>query len=458
MPVRIYIYAYPYMYYIVDNTFHSILCLYTSCNTISSHVFCFLKRSSRTFIVDLLSFDAPTKVSGYDNQASVGLDDDFDAFQSAPTPAAVSSSSKVVSQLSTNIDPFDAFGNFTSAPISTASSSLPSKPLPSSHQATFDAFTTPVVSTNLHHLQDSFSHMNVSYSTSKPMGLAQSNKTGVNMMIQPPPQQQIHYHPMSNSSGKQTSITPGMDDEFGEFEDAAATSKRSDSSSSTLTGVDPINKLISLDSLTSYKKKEDKLKAPIIYNDMAAQFVKEKQSSNSTLTASTTQSKTSPFLGVDGLQKPLNIMSHDSTSYTNHPRVSGTPIMSSTSLTSGGNATMISMMAQPNINPMMTTTQPSSLNGMSVNGPYPINMMGSTKNMLSMNNMNPQNMMGGNSMTMMSGGMNTMQYSQTQQPFSMNQTIMNSPNMGNINPMGYNNQNSNSNSTNRMGGAPMSGW
>ena len=357
------------------------------------------------------------------SHTTAGFDDDFDAFQSAPTSSSVTQSK----------DPFDAFGDFTSA---SSSSSLATKPpLPS--QQRFDAFSTPVVASTVHHIQDSFSHLNVSSnSMPKPMlGVAQLNKSFVTMTPSLPPQTHI------NTLGRQPSMTKdGVDDEFGDFEDAATAQRTvSSSSSSSSIAVDPLNKLISLDSLSSYKKKEDKLNDPIIFNHQAAQYVKEKQSSTtSTFNASTTQSKTSPFLGVDGLQKPINIMPHDS---ANH-RLSGMPVMSSTS---GGNAPMMSMsmMAQPNPNSMMTS-QPmyaSSLNTMGGSVPHPINMMNTTS------------MMGGNPMMMGGGGMNAMQTNQTPQQYSMNPT----PNMGNLNPMGYNNPSSN-NSSNRMGGNPMSGW
>lgn len=205
--------------------------------------------------------------------------------------------------------------------------------------------------------------------------------------------------------------------------------------------IDPINKLISLDSLTLNKPKEDKTKQPIIYNQAAATAYQTKSSMGSTVNPALS------FSGIDGLNKQVDISVKTPVSN----RQPGQPIMAP--------ANNIGMQGSMGMGMGMNVQQQGMAGGamqgnmgmrMGMNtqqqGMMGNNMMGGQMGASQMNNMmgNQMNMSGNNTMMGNMGAMNG-------QPMSGNNM------MGNMGGNGMNGQSMN-NMGGMMGGQPMNGW
>ena len=236
------------------------------------------------------------------------------------------------------------------------------------------------------------------------------------------------------------------EDDFGDF---------SGSNNNTNANLDPMSKLIQLDSLTLNSKKNDKTKEPVIYNEAAATALK-----TSMATGSTSASDLS-FTGLDGLNKQVNISIKQPVSN----RQPGQPIMSEVT-----NNNMIGgMQGGMNMGMGMGMGMNQQQQGMAMMGGFQGNNMMMGNNMTGMqgNNMMP-NMggmggMGGQGMMMNNvggmGGMNGM---------NMNSMGGNNMMMGNMGGMGMNMkaQSKKDNNMNNMGGMAggmmggqaMNGW
>jgi epsin len=201
--------------------------------------------------VDLFSFDTP---------APAAVDDDFDAFQSAGDSAPAP------------VDPFAAPAAPSFDPFGTA-------PMAPPVVQQFGAFATsmPVSNTNM------------AFTTTNAMG----NPTIFQPMTQPMGGGlQFNSMPAKN----QVAFGHSDNDDFGDFEDAAAAPAMTAGSS------DPLSKLISLDGLSKNSKKQDKLNEPIIANAAAAVFVQEKEQIQAAVKLSAKGNSMS-FAGIDGLHK-----------------------------------------------------------------------------------------------------------------------------------------------------------
>lgn len=191
----------------------------------------------------------------------------------------------------------------------------------------------------------------------------------------------------TNKSPSNPEVTSNEDDDFGDFS-GAGTKAHS-------TAADPMSKLIQLDSLTSNKKKEDKTREPIIYNDAAATSFATQSSMGSSANAPAS------FAGIDGLNKTIDISVKSSPSNLQP----GQPIMASTgtglsATQTGGTMPGMGMNQMPT---GMMATQ-NMMGGMQPNMVMMNNQMGGmAPNM--MGGMQPNMMMMNNQMGMMMNGM-----------------------------------------------------
>jgi len=379
--------------------------------------------------IDLFSFDTPASAP------ADAVDHGFDAFQSAPAPSAV-------------VDPFalstpgpNDFGNFNSAPQPAA---------PAFQQ--FDAFATQ---------------------TQQPINSMMAGSSSFNAFGNTVSQQGM-MNTMSGSgmmSGMQqiipTTVAPaaGGDDDFGDFENAAAPSQAVSSSS------DPLSKLISLDGLTKNTKKEvpSMLHQPIAATPAAQQYLQYQQQAQAQGLQTLTMNPAMSFRGIDGLNKPVDF---GVTPQSNHSN--GQVVMGGANVTAGG-ADMISMMAPiPQQQPIPQQAQMGQMT--------PQQMMYVQQQMMAQQMMAQQQMQGGMmlnqqgmGMSMQSGMGNSTQMGMNQQgmggmnPQMNMQAGMNpqmspmgaSPQMGQMNQQGMMNQSMGHQqfgNNNMMGGQPMGGW
>jgi len=397
--------------------------------------------------VDLFAFDDPPPKEtepavfdafGQNNSAPQPVSQEFDAFgqnNSAPQPV--------------NQDPtFDAFASSAPAPAP---------------QPVFDAFSNSNTVSNqmsgnanmMTAMPDMFGKMNMGNSNDM-MGM-QQQQMGMQQQQMGMQQQQMGMQQlMNNSSSFDGASNPGSNqvpkatsaesDDFGDFEDA-------NKAKSTGT-VNPMSKLISLDGLSKNKKVEDKLSAPVLFNEAAKVSV-----DNNPTGVNSAISSEIAFAGVDGLNKmPTSLASNSA----GNNRSMGQPIMNVQ-----GNNGMMGMGGTPQQGQMGMN------NGMNSN-----NMMAGNNNMMGMGNMTQQGMgmnmntnmgqQGGNAM----GNMGMVQQNGNMTGHISNNMAANnnfaggmssmgqqSGNMGNMNSMGMNQQVGNmmGGGMNQQGGNMMAG-
>jgi hypothetical protein len=187
--------------------------------------------------VDLFSFDDAPSTS----TPAPAADSSFDAFQTAPVPAANDDFGDFQQIAPSSAVQFDAFG---------------SSPAPAQQQTGFVAFGATSQSI------DTMQQM--------PMGggsgqLNAMNDVFGNMSLQ---SQQMSTAPAP------VAAAPVADngDDFGDFEDAEPSAAKS-----PVKSLDPLSKLISLDGLTKNPKKEEKSSEPVGSNDTADPFGQNQQ-------------------------------------------------------------------------------------------------------------------------------------------------------------------------------------
>jgi epsin len=241
--------------------------------------------------VDLFSFDDPTPVAPPTASTS-GIDDDFDTFQSAAPTGSTNTTS-------TMNDPFGGSTGIQPTPVMQFDAFSKSVPLPATNNmmqqptTQFDAFASSGASNNIMGGGNSMmmqQQQQPIIGGNTMMGFNSMNGGGMQQQKQ---QQQQHFQ------------VAAPDDDFGDF--AAATTPTTSSGKNAMpsNSSNPLNKLISLDSLSKNKSNslEDKLNQPIIANAAAATFVQEKDQIQAAVKQSVKGSSMS-FAGIDGLHKP----------------------------------------------------------------------------------------------------------------------------------------------------------
>jgi hypothetical protein len=339
--------------------------------------------------IDLLALDDPAPVE----------DNAFDAFHSAPSPQ-VESFDAFQSNGTWQADAESEFDAFQSATVPSAMSksadefsTLVNKPT-DSQTNTFDAFGGNNVIQNVN---NAFGNMTVGGSNNisglqqqqqqqqQPQMMMGGNQWNSGFMgggsLMVPSKQQQH---LTNNKNRNDD-----DDDFGDFDDRK--SKKTASN-------DPLSNLISLDGLAKNKKKEDKTTEPIAFNDAAKSYI-QSANQNSHPSGTSKVSADIAFSGVDGLHKTHNIMSNH-TSRKSSDFQTAKPVMND-----GGGVSAISTLGVTNV-----AMSNRSMGGMSQQHAGMMGGMGHSQQVGMMNSgmmSQPSGMMGGMGQSQQGGMMNS---------------------------------------------------
>eukprot|EP00979_Chaetoceros_neogracilis_P002747 scaffold451_cov198-Chaetoceros_neogracile.AAC.4 len=270
------------------------------------------KVKKKTPEIDLLALDDPAPAANDDFDAFQGApaaasqmntfdafestpastqqpNSDFDAFQSAPTPAPVAQQQ----------NEFDVFGGM-SAPVN--------------NSQTFNAFGNGnsggnAMGGNVNNMNNGFGNMSMGGSNHN-----SNNMMGTQQQMAMRGQAQVMGGSNSNVMGggnnmssMQQKSNSNNDDDFGAFDDG---NERKNSAPS-----DPLSNLISLDGLTKNQKKVDMIKQPIVFNEAAKAYIQSGAQHSKPL-GTTKAAADMAFSGVDGLHKQTsfsnaNMMGHN---------------------------------------------------------------------------------------------------------------------------------------------------
>jgi hypothetical protein len=203
----------------------------------------------------------------------------FDAFGTSTIPAPTVAPITLPGSMPPTASAMDAFGAFQSFPSPTASSG---NVLFRGTDPTITAFGSGMP------FQQQDLGMNSDNMTAANFGFSSQQQSSTMMAAQKKTHQAVEFSSLPPAA----SANGDDDDDFGGF--ASATNKVAIPSS------DPMAKLISLDSLSKNKKKENPLEKPILFNDIAAAQIEQKPHAEENARAKSLTAELS-FRGIDGL-------------------------------------------------------------------------------------------------------------------------------------------------------------